>query len=414
MTIGAAVTPGQLDAGATTAAGASAPGADLFGGIISALAVAGAEPKPVAAGALLPEEGQPTPCKLELMDEPAEAASAADQLLALSAALPAQAQILVRKPAPAEPSSTDEGDEPADGDTDGAEKVEQLVAPLLLGQAPPTPTTVTAKAERPLATSSQRLQPAPEPKADPQITAPQGRFNKATAEADTPPAPELARLLQQHKPEPVREAMRALLAQLAPATAASKVAREGAEPAPLAPELKPATSLFTPIPFAAPEIAPRIDAPAPTEAPVEMDTAELVIEQQLDLASDGEWLDDLARDIARTAGGEGKLNFRLNPEHLGSLKVELTPDRGGTAVRLTADTEAARAIIAEAQPRLLAEARAQGLRISEAHVDLGQPGGDPRRNAEAYEEPQLRTARSVQDEAPSDEKPTGGTSDLYA
>jgi flagellar hook-length control protein FliK len=405
MTIGAATLPGQLDLGAAPAPGA-AQDAELFGGIIAALAAAGVKAAPAEAQAL-PEDVTPRPCKLAVLEEEVvETVDPADQLLALSAALPAQAQILVRKPGEpeAETAPEAEDDEAADPETGTAEP--QLtafvpIAPSLPGQPAPVPATVSAKAELPAAAVT------------PMITA-QPAAPEVKPRAETPQLqPEILKLLQPQKPEPIREAIRAVLAQVVPAAAGLKPAKES-EPAPLAPELKAAASLFTPTPFAAPEIAPRIDAPTPAEPAVEIDAAELVIEQHLDLASGDEWLDDLARDIARTASGEGKLNFRLNPEHLGSLKVELTPDRGGTAVRLTADTEAARAIIADAQPRLIAEARAQGLRISETHVDLSHQQGGQQRQAERGEETHLRTARSVQDEEPSDGKPTGGTSDLYA
>jgi flagellar hook-length control protein FliK len=143
----------------------------------------------------------------------------------------------------------------------------------------------------------------------------------------------------------------------------------------------------------------------------------MAIEHQLDLAHEGEWLDRLARDIASTAGGEGNpLRFRLNPETLGTLRVEITHDRNGAAVRLTADTEAARTIIADAQPRLVAEARAQGVRISETHVDLGSQtaSGDPRRQNSAFEEAPVRTARSLREQGEGDGKPTPGRSERYA
>jgi hypothetical protein len=146
------------------------------------------------------------------------------------------------------------------------------------------------------------------------------------------------------------------------------------------------------------------------------DAGTMMIERQLDLAQDGAWLDQLAKDIARSAGEASPLRFRLNPENLGSLHVEITPDKGGAAIRLTADTEAARTIIADAQPRLVAEARAQGVRISEAHVDLSsqQQSADQRRQQEAFEEAPIRTARVLQEREESDGKPTQRGSDLYA
>lgn len=130
-------------------------------------------------------------------------------------------------------------------------------------------------------------------------------------------------------------------------------------------------SAAMPVMTAAPAPTGASPAPlAPLPAP-----AEILIHHHLDLAKDGEWLDRLARDIARVASNDSQLRFQLNPEHLGSLSVEIANRAEGTAIRLTADSEAARAILTDAQPRLVAEARAQGLRISEAHVDLGgQPG----------------------------------------
>ena len=63
---------------------------------------------------------------------------------------------------------------------------------------------------------------------------------------------------------------------------------------------------------------------------------------------------------------------------------------------MTVDTEAARQILSDAQPRLAAEARAQGVRIAETHVDLSGSGrhapGDQRRQDEARQTPLIRTA----------------------
>jgi flagellar hook-length control protein FliK len=147
-------------------------------------------------------------------------------------------------------------------------------------------------------------------------------------------------------------------------------------------------------------------------------TAEFVVEQQLDLAADGEWLDQLAKDIAATAEGEAPLRFRLNPETLGTLKVEVSQGQAGASVRLTTDTEAARAIIADAQPRLVAEAKTQGLRIAETHVDLGtgsqSNAGDPRRQQDAEKPAVIRTAGGEPAQPQQTERgPTRG-SDRYA
>lgn len=102
---------------------------------------------------------------------------------------------------------------------------------------------------------------------------------------------------------------------------------------------------------------------------------EQAVDRQLDLARDSAWLDRLARDIVVSAGNDKQLRFQLNPEHLGSLHVEMTQRDDGFSLRMTTETEAARGAIADAAGRLMAEARAQGVRISETHVELQAAGG---------------------------------------
>jgi hypothetical protein len=128
-----------------------------------------------------------------------------------------------------------------------------------------------------------------------------------------------------------------------------------------------------------------LPAPAPLPSAATLDPASglrqpvsaeaVVFRQHLDLARDGAWLDSLARDIAKSADGDSRLSFRLNPAHLGSLHVELTNGADGTAIRLITDTDAARAILADSRHHLMAEARAQGLRVADARIDVAGSGG---------------------------------------
>jgi flagellar hook-length control protein FliK len=165
----------------------------------------------------------------------------------------------------------------------------------------------------------------------------------------------------------------------------------------------------------APPTAQAAAAGEATAAAAPSAPAEALIEHQLDVAADGEWLDQLARDIARAGGSEGRMTFRLNPEHLGTLQVELARGEQGTSVRLTADSEAARAMLADAQPRLVAEARAQGVRISETHVDLaGGNAGDSRRQDAERRDPLIRTARDSSPQEPAPRSRNGASSDRYA
>lgn len=154
----------------------------------------------------------------------------------------------------------------------------------------------------------------------------------------------------------------------------------------------------------------------PDAAPAE--TIERSIERALDLANDSEWLDRLSRDIAGAGERDGTLRFRLNPQTLGHLRVELSQTDQGTSVRLAVETEAARSLLADAQPRLLAEARAQGLRIAEASVHLAgsdqHQSGDPRRQEDARQGAIVRTPSAGDSETSARERPGRSRSDRYA
>jgi flagellar hook-length control protein FliK len=141
--------------------------------------------------------------------------------------------------------------------------------------------------------------------------------------------------------------------------------------------------------------------------------------QVLDLAKSGEWINELARDIARTASSDGTMRFRLAPETLGELRVEIMPGERGALVKLHVTSEAAQQALAEASAKLVQEARAQGVRIAEAEVSLsgGQSQSrDPSRQASS-DQP-MRSFRS----APDHHSTTGdrsqparrGRTDLYA
>jgi len=209
-----------------------------------------------------------------------------------------------------------------------------------------------------------------------------------------------------------------------PAEAQPQSRTQAQTPAPAAPATSQAPAPLPiaelPQPALAP-LAPQPPAPRAGKAgTVEATrTTDLAVERQLDLARDAEWLDRLARDIARAGANDTPLRFRLHPQTLGHLQVELQQGDRGTAVRLTVETEAARQILADAQPRLAAEARAQGVRIAETHVDLSGSGrhapGDQRRQDEARQNPLIRTAPGAGNEAVASARSSGrGRPDRYA
>ena len=188
--------------------------------------------------------------------------------------------------------------------------------------------------------------------------------------------------------------------------------------APLAPSPLPLAMPAPVVSALSPDPAMTPVQPTGPEAPQVQDVVQQLIEHELDLAQDGEWLDQLARDIARSGGSEGPMRFRLNPQTLGHLQVEVAQGDEGVAIRLTVETEGARAIIADAQPRLMAEARAQGVRVTETQVDLAgardHAAGDQRRHEEGRQNATIRTARAPHGEG-DDTAPDGRTrSERYA
>lgn len=161
--------------------------------------------------------------------------------------------------------------------------------------------------------------------------------------------------------------------------------------------------------------APVADA-ASAAAPSQVDQT---VTRHLDLARDTQWLDQLARDISQSVTRQNHMKFQLNPEHLGALTVEIANSAAGTTIKLSAETDQARAIIADAQPRLIAEVRAQGVRVAESHVDLNQQGNggsafaqNQQRQSSEDSKPFVRTQAVIRDDA-SDSAPRED-GELYA
>lgn len=173
---------------------------------------------------------------------------------------------------------------------------------------------------------------------------------------------------------------------------------------------------------AAPASAPAAPIISAAPAPVPLATAAATVAQALaaqvlTIAADGAWIDALARDISRMASGSGDLRFRLTPETLGELRVEISQSERGAVIRMSVSSEAAQAAIADAQPRLLAEARAQGVRIADAQVDLAsshQNRGDAQRHQNAQPDQPLRALRHPHSQTRPAADAAPGRTDRYA
>jgi flagellar hook-length control protein FliK len=313
-----------------------------------------------------------------------------------------------------------------------APKIEAAVAatpaPTALPPAP-APKTVTAASPKPAATA---LPPAPVPGQEPNAT---GKIKQVKPEAQSDETgadtggEEPASALDAAAKEAISTAKRVIeaslraarpaIAEAAPkavraATSALNAAREILLPTLAADPQSRTADIATSAALAMPAAA----TPTHATAAQPREAAAPAADRALDLANDAEWLDRLARDIAQASGNEGVIRFRLHPQTLGQLRVELSQGDHGTSIRLTADTEQARTILADAQPRLVAEARAQGVRIAETHVDLSGSGrhasGDPRRQDDARQTPMIRTAGGAAADADASGRPGRLRSDRYA
>lgn len=144
--------------------------------------------------------------------------------------------------------------------------------------------------------------------------------------------------------------------------------------------------------------APKGDAMIAPQPGASQQLADGAADRQLDLAKQGAWLDGLARDIAFTGDTSSTLRFQVAPQHLGTVQVEMTRGVEGAAVTLTASSESSRQMLADARPQLVAEAKAQGIHIANAQVDVSADSRQPGSGAqpEQRHEPRGQTSFSSQ------------------
>jgi flagellar hook-length control protein FliK len=98
------------------------------------------------------------------------------------------------------------------------------------------------------------------------------------------------------------------------------------------------------------------------------------VERQLDLARDERWVNQLARDIVSLSSQTDRIAFRLHPERLGQLDVQLAQSEAGLSIRMTTEHRETQVILAQAQPRLVEDMRSQGLRVAQAEIFSGSQG----------------------------------------
>lgn len=97
--------------------------------------------------------------------------------------------------------------------------------------------------------------------------------------------------------------------------------------------------------------------------------------------SRADWLQSMIERIGeiRHEGGAREAQIRLAPDALGTVDIRIEQRDDRIHVTMTAETAQARALLAEASPRLQDMAEARGLRLTQSSVDAGQSQNQQRR-----------------------------------
>jgi len=116
-----------------------------------------------------------------------------------------------------------------------------------------------------------------------------------------------------------------------------------------------------------------------------------IVERQLDLIRNEQWLGELAHDIATTAGNADRLSFRLMPHQLGRLDVDVSRSHNGLSLSIRTESDGATAILSAAQTRLADEIRAQGVKLADTQMFSGDARQSPGQDAYSRPAPLIET-----------------------
>ena len=103
-------------------------------------------------------------------------------------------------------------------------------------------------------------------------------------------------------------------------------------------------------------------------------------QQVVDMGVSGQWIDDIAREIASVATNPGHGSFRIASEALGAVRVDLTPGKNGSDVLMTVDNDAARAALSSETDRLMQDARLASVRLGDVRVERAVTSADAPRS----------------------------------
>lgn len=100
--------------------------------------------------------------------------------------------------------------------------------------------------------------------------------------------------------------------------------------------------------------------------------------QVVDMGVSGQWIDDIARQIASIGTNPGHGSFRIESQALGGVRVDIAPSVHGVGcdVLMRVDNDAAFAALDKDRDRLVQDARMASVRIGELRIDRLAPAQD--------------------------------------
>jgi hypothetical protein len=100
--------------------------------------------------------------------------------------------------------------------------------------------------------------------------------------------------------------------------------------------------------------------------------------QVVDMGVSGQWIDDIARQIASIGANPGHGSFRIESQALGGVRVDIAPSVHGVGsdVLMRVDNDAAFAALDKDRDRLVQDARMASVRIGELRIDRLAPAQD--------------------------------------
>lgn len=156
-------------------------------------------------------------------------------------------------------------------------------------------------------------------------------------------------------------ARKELLGAVSEKVAASALRTDAQSPPVQQPQAQNAPSSVTPLPTLAPATGPSLGG--------------ALGQQVVDMGISGQWIDDIARQIASIAANPGHGSFRIASQELGAVRVDIAPSMagGGSDVLMRVDSEVAFAALNEDKDRLVQDARMASVRIGELRIDRLAP-----------------------------------------